>query len=421
MKVNDQIVTSFFDTDWYKFTEFYYHWYYHREVSIRYQLMNRTKDVRTADIIPEKALREQLDAARTVRFSREQIAFLHGTNMFTRQTLEFFGYLAEYQLPEYDLRVVDGQYVPDSDSPDSIFWEIHWLETVNQLLNHFRMKMLGINESDVLREAERTLLAKIPDLKELPAHSVLEFGTRRRFSKSWQRRAYEILQNEVPSIVSATSNVEMAIETGTPWAGTHPHAGIMLEQGVAAPHGDDVLRASHNLFFTRWNNLFPYNVRVPLTDTYGHAFWTDCSRENAIACRGLRWDSGPWRDWTDRAFAFYKGHGIDPVDPVLGKDGFYSDGMWPKLMREVQAYAEHFFREVLYGWGTNESNDMGSYKAMGLSPISLVAKPVSVDGVDVGKLSANPEKSTGKPETIANLRRVYGYNPADYQAVKPIY
>lgn len=423
--MNYQIINSFLDTDWYKYPEEFYRFIYHPDAVVRYQLMNRSKGVRLADIIPIEAVVEQLDALRTLRFSETELAFLHGTGLFSRNILGFKDMLRGYQLPEFEIRVFDGQYVIEDDS---ILGEIPVLAVINELKSIYQMKALGLTHQQVWAELERTLLEAIPTLKLLDPGSVLEFGTRRRFSRAWQMRAYEILQNEVPDIVSATSNVLMAMTTGTPWAGTHPHASVMLEQGIAAPFGGDAVRASHNQFFTNWFGLFPYPYRVALTDTYGNGFWEDFTYQNAVDCRGLRWDSGPWRDWIDnKALPMFQRFGIPTADPILGKDAFYSDGLEPHIMVQIQDYARGKFRKNLCGWGTNATNNPGKYKAIGLKPVSLVKKPIAVAAspvsqfYDVIKLSANPLKATGNHVRVEEIKQIFDYDPADYMAEMVVY
>jgi nicotinate phosphoribosyltransferase len=417
--VDHQIYTSFFDNDWYKFLEDFYKYYFHPEASIRNTQINRTTSVRIADIVPLRAVQEQFEAARQVRFTEAQIAFLHGTGAFSKDILGYSERLRHFQLPEIEVRLgSEGQLFIESDSPDAVLWEIAALPIVNEMLNYYRMEKLGLNVTDVWREGERVLLEKIPVLRQLPKGSVLEFATRRRFSGPWQRFVWGILQNEVPEFVSATSNVDMAIETGTPWAGTHPHASIMLEQGIAFECGDDAVRESENQFFENWWSIFPYPNMVALPDTGGRGFWKRLRQELAIQARGFRWDSGPWEQFNADLVAASARWGVDPKTTF---DAFYSDGLTPQEMVRIQTMSEHLFRNCFYGWGTNATNDMGRYKELGLTPISLVMKPTAINGIPVVKLSNNPEKATGDRATIERIKRIFGYNTADYEAVVPVY
>jgi nicotinate phosphoribosyltransferase len=208
--------------------------------------------------------------------------------------------------------------------------------------------------------------------------------------------------------MTATSNPELAIETGTAWAGTHPHEGPLLELGIAlaTEKTASAVRNSQNTFFRNWWSLFPYPVRVALPDTLGDIFWQDFDPDIAKVGRGLRWDSGPWQEFNRNALNYYQRIGVNPrdTDPIDGKDAFYSDSLKPKTMLEILPSALTIFRTALFGWGTGFTNDPGGFKQIGFEPISLVMKPTAVNGISIAKLSTDPEKATGDRETIEFLR-----------------
>ncbi len=62
--------------------------------------------MRLADEIDEGELREQLDHARTLRFSKKEMIWLAGNSFYGRKQIfapEFLRWLADFQLPEYEL------------------------------------------------------------------------------------------------------------------------------------------------------------------------------------------------------------------------------------------------------------------------------------------------------------------------------
>src|SRR6201996_8364573 len=109
----DPIVRSLLDTDFYKLLMLQMIRHLHPDVHATFSLINRTKSVRLADIIDEGELRAQLDHARTVRFSKKELIWLAGNSFYGRQQMfapDFIAWLADFHLPAYDLRKVDGQY-----------------------------------------------------------------------------------------------------------------------------------------------------------------------------------------------------------------------------------------------------------------------------------------------------------------------
>src|ERR1700761_629962 len=109
----DPIVRSLLDTDFYKLLMLQMIRHVHADVSATFSLINRTKSVRLADIIDEGELRAQLDHARTVRFPKKELIWLAGNTFYGRQQMfspDFIAWLANFQLPAYELRKIDGQY-----------------------------------------------------------------------------------------------------------------------------------------------------------------------------------------------------------------------------------------------------------------------------------------------------------------------
>ena len=110
----DPIVRSLLDTDFYKLLMLQMIWREHRDVPVVFQVINRTKTVRLADEVDIDALREQLDHARTLRFTNKELVWLAGNSFYGVKQIfspDFIAWLTDYRLPDYELSVQDGQYV----------------------------------------------------------------------------------------------------------------------------------------------------------------------------------------------------------------------------------------------------------------------------------------------------------------------
>ncbi|RVD41711.1 nicotinate phosphoribosyltransferase, partial [Mesorhizobium sp. M8A.F.Ca.ET.023.02.2.1] len=109
----DPIVRSLLDTDFYKLLMLQMIWGMYPKVDATFSLINRTTSVRLADEIDEGELREQLDHARTLRFSKKEMIWLGGNNFYGRKQIfepEFLAWLEGFRLPDYELSRHDGQY-----------------------------------------------------------------------------------------------------------------------------------------------------------------------------------------------------------------------------------------------------------------------------------------------------------------------
>ena len=72
----DPIVRSLLDTDFYKLLMLQMIWGMYPKVDATFSLINRTTSVRLAEEIDEGELRDQLDHARTLRFSKKEMIWL---------------------------------------------------------------------------------------------------------------------------------------------------------------------------------------------------------------------------------------------------------------------------------------------------------------------------------------------------------
>ena len=64
-----------------------------------------------------------------------------------------------------------------------------------------------------------------------------------------------------------------------------------------------------------------------------------------------------------------------------------------------------------FGWGTNLTNDFIGCAPLDnvvLSPISIVCKVTSANGLPAVKLSDNPNKATGDRKTIERYLKLFG-------------
>ena len=134
----DPIVRSLLDTDFYKLLMLQMIWRRHPGVHATFELINRNRAVRLADTIPESELRAQLDYARGLRFSKRELIWLAGNTFYGRQQMfapDFLAWLADVQLPEYELSRRDGQYELRFPGPWMLttLWEIPALAIVNEL------------------------------------------------------------------------------------------------------------------------------------------------------------------------------------------------------------------------------------------------------------------------------------------------
>src|SRR5271163_3562442 len=85
----DPIVRTLLDTDFYKLLMLQMIWKLHGGRRVAFQLINRTENVRLAEIVDERELTDQLDHARTLRLAKSELIWLAGNTFYgTRQIFE---------------------------------------------------------------------------------------------------------------------------------------------------------------------------------------------------------------------------------------------------------------------------------------------------------------------------------------------
>jgi nicotinate phosphoribosyltransferase len=416
----DPIIRSLLDTDFYKLLMGQFIFERFGDTRVTFALINRTCRVRLAEIIPEAELRAQLDHVRALRFRTNELIWIAGATFYGVEHIfkpAFIDFLRQLRLPEYDLRVEDGQYVLTFSGSwaETTWWEIYALAIISELKSRAGHRQRGELELDFLyARAKSRLLAKLDRLRDLEGLALSEFGTRRRHSFLWQEWAVRAMAQVLGPRFVGTSNAFLAFKHGLDSKGTNAHE---LPMVLAALADDDAaLKASQYELLRQWQETYSGNLLVALPDTFGTTqFLADAPDWVARTWRGYRPDSKPPVEAGEEIIAWLKARGVDPLSRfVLFSDGLdvVAPGQDP-YGEDIAAIHRHFAGRVglAYGWGTNATNDFRACDPRGedlYDPLSLVCKVVSADGRPAVKLSDNFKKATGPVEEIERYRRVFG-------------
>jgi nicotinate phosphoribosyltransferase len=416
----DPIVRSLLDTDFYKLLMLQMIRDIHPDVQATFSLINRTRSVRLADVIDESELRAQLDHARAVRFAKKELIWLAGNSFYGRQQMfspGFIAWLADFRLPEYDLRTVDGQYELHFAGPwtHTTMWEIPALAIINELRSRAAMRDKGKFALDILyARAKAKLWEKVERLRGLPDLVLSDFGTRRRHGFLWQRWCVEALKEGLGERFIGTSNVLLAMDADLEAIGTNAHELPMIAAALA--DGDEALARAPYQVLEDWRQHYNGNLLIALPDAFG----TTAFLRNAPAWladwTGFRPDSAPPIGGGEQIVRWWQEQGVDPRTKLL----IFSDGMDVDTIEQTY---RHFHGRVRtsFGWGTNLTNDFRGCdpdRAAGLEPISLVCKVTGANGRPAVKLSDNPAKATGDAREIDRYLRVFGAADRTASAVR---
>ncbi len=406
----DPIVRSLLDTDVYKLLMLQTIWKERPNVPVTFSLINRTKSVKLAEEVDEQELRAQLDHARSISFTKKELIWLTGNTFYGRERLftkEFIEWLRHYQLPEYRLRVENGQYLIDfeGDWAEITLWEIPVLSIISELRSRAAINGVGRFELDVLyARAKAKLWEKVLRLDQLPDLKIADFGTRRRHSFLWQRWCIAAMNEGLGSKFTGTSNVLMAMDLDLDAIGTNAHELPMVEAALA--DGDEALLRSPYRVLKHWSRTYDGNLLIVLPDTYGTTQFLANAPDWVAEWSGFRIDSKEPIAGGEELIQWWTERGKDPREKLL----IFSDGLTVDTIEQVYHQFNGRVR-LSFGWGTHLTNDFSDCATEfnpQLKVISLVCKVTHANGKPTVKLSDNFEKATGPASEIARYRSIFG-------------
>jgi len=403
----DPIVRSLIDTDFYKLLMCQSVFRNRRDTRVAFSLINRSSEVRLADLVDEGELREQLDHIRSMQLTRGESTWLRGNTFYGKRQMfrpDFMEWFEGMRLPDYHLEKRDGQYELSFEGswPEVVMWEIPALAVLMELRGRAVLKHMGRFELQVLYARAMTKLwQKIEAMRYVDDLRIADFGTRRRHSYLWQDWCVQAMLEGLGDKFVGTSNCAIARHRDIEAIGTNAHELPMVYSALAV---DDVAlaRAPYDVL-ADWQEEHDGNLRIILPDTYGTEGFLNNAPDWLATWTGIRIDSGDPAQGAETAINWWVSKGQDPRDKLV----IFSDGLDVAEMLSLQRrFASRV--KVSFGWGTNLTNDFrGLVPDRGLDAFSLVCKAVSANGNPTVKLSDNPNKAVGPDDEIARYKRVF--------------
>lgn len=416
------IVRSRLEPDFYKFTMGQLIWRKYRQVQTTFAFQSRTSKARIGDVIDLGELREQLDSARSLMFTNSELHYLRGTNEYQQRMFDegYLEFLRTLRLPGYHLarRGPELELVFEGLWSEVTYWETVALSIVNETYYRTLLRGLSRFERDaIFAEGVIRLQQKIHALRSAPGVVFSDFGTRRRFSSTWQHYVDETLMRELnggscSGPFLGTSNTYAAMVTGLLPMGTSGHELPMVIAGLmdeGSADGDWLWRAQRQVVDDWWEQ-YGWGLSIFLPDTFGTDFFvTVVTPDDLRAWKGFRWDSGDLVQFGEQVLQLYQRHGVDPREKVLVP----SDALdLPVILDAQQRFGGRI--RTSFGWGTGLTNDLLANVMIGdrwFGPLSLVVKATRANGRGLVKLSDNPAKAVGEPQDVERYKRAAGYRP----------
>ena len=413
----DPIVRSLIDTDFYKLLMCQSIFRNKPNTQVTFSLINRSINVRLADLVDEGELREQLDHVRSLSLARGESTWMRGNTFYGKRqmfTPEFMDWFETMHLPPYHLEKRDGQYelTFEGSWPEVMLWEIPALSVLMELRGRAVLGDMGRFELQILyARGMAKLWEKIEHLRKIDNLRLADFGTRRRHSFLWQDWAVQAMTGGLGEKFVGTSNCLIAKNRDLAAIGTNAHELPMIYSALAQT--DEALRQAPYDVLSDWHEEHDGNLRIILPDTYGTEGFLNNAPDWLAKWTGIRIDSGDPIQCAENAIKWWKTRGEDPAQKLV----IFSDGLDVAKISELQSLFHGRVR-VSFGWGTLLTNDFrGLVPNDALEPFSLVCKAVSADGRPTVKLSDNPNKAMGPADQIARYKRVFNVGRQSAQRI----
>jgi len=369
------VLHTLLDTDAYKLhmQQAVFHHYYDVEVAAEFRCRGDDLLGIYADTI-----REQVDAMQHLTLQGDEYQWLSGLPFFKADYLDW---LRDFRYNPEQVTVTNnnGRLHIRLAGPwrEVIMWEVPLLAVISEIVHRYRSPEASVEQALATLESKLVDFHQMTESIDISRFRLMDFGTRRRFSREVQQAIVERLQQE-PWFVG-TSNYDLARRRNLTPMGTQAHEWFQAHQQISPD-----LATSQRAALAAWLDEYPDQLGIALTDCITmDAFLRDFGPEFANRYQGLRHDSGDPVEWGEKAIAHYQKLGIDPLTKVL----VFSDNL--DLTKAVDLYRQFSSRVNLsFGIGTRLTCDIPQVK-----PLNIVIKLVECNGKPVAKLSDSPGKT----------------------------
>lgn len=382
------ILTTLLDTDAYKLHMQQAVFHRYKKVSVVAEFRCRGDDL--LGIYADEIVRE-VAAMQALALTDEEADYLATLPFFKA---DYLAWLRQYRYDPAHVRVRNHQGKLDirisGSWLDVIMWEVPLLALISEVVHRHRSPLvtaaMAVDHLHTRLAGFKTMTADL----DMSRFKLMDFGTRRRFSREVQQAIVGTLKQEFPWLIGS-SNYDVARQLGIAPVGTQAHEWFQAHQQISP-----VLANSQRAALQAWLDEYPDSLGIALTDCITmDAFLRDFGENFATRYQGLRHDSGDPVEWGEKAIAHYQKLGIDPRSKTL----VFSDNL--DLEKAVVLY-RHFGQRanVIFGIGTRLTCDIPQVK-----PLNIVIKLVECNGKPVAKLSDSPGKTICQDKAFVRALR----------------
>jgi len=380
------IIDSMLQDDLYKFTMQQCVFRQYPKTTVKYKFTCRNKNIKLGFLANQ--VQEQVNHLSQLKLTNPEYKYLSSLGFFQ---VDYLNYLSNFKYNTDDVTIVDNDGQLDITISglwlNTILYEVKILSIVNELYFKETTDFPTIKGRGI-----QNLKDKINLIYQYPTLTIAEFGTRRRYSRDWQKYVYQELIKHCSQVIG-TSNIKLAMDTNTIPIGTMAHEMFSAHLSLV----DNIQEAQKRALYV-WLETYGVNLGIALADTFtSNAFFNDFDIVLAREFSGVRHDSGDAIQFGRNVIDHYKKLGIDPKTKSI----VFSDGL--DIPTAINIFKEFTgLIGVSFGIGTNLTNDLS------VTPLNIVIKLIECNGKPVVKLSDNPSKAMGDLEMIEKVKTAYG-------------
>jgi nicotinate phosphoribosyltransferase len=390
---NRQIITSILDTDLYKFSMMNYALRLFPNSYVSYKFNNRGTQRFNKEFLDK--LKKQISYLSSLSLQVDEYLYLKENLPYLDDS--YIEYLRNFRFNPSNVSVkltedndldltIEGKWV------DIILFEVPLMSIISELyFSTIETKWWKNNNCCYANQWNQAHFK----IKKLSSNgcNFADFGTRRRRNFKTQDKVinafYHYNKNYKNSTLAGTSNLYFAKKYNLKTIGTMGHE-VIMHASIA-----EGLRNANYYALMNWKRTFVGNLGVFLPDTYGtDAFLNNFTLEMAKLYDGTRWDSGDWKEFTNKILDHYKKLCIDPMSKTI----VFSDSLDVDRSIKIKKYCEGKIK-CSFGIGTHFTGCFSDSP-----PLNIVIKLNTVrhNGFDVPaiKLSDSPGKEMGNPDAI---------------------
>ena len=429
-------IKTFANNDVYKFymLDFILNHPEYKYTPVEWKMTIRNPNIKTAKIIPEKQLIEQLKATQNIVWMDkanldflDNLKFPNWRKIFSEKTIEF---LKTFKLPDFEVKEDwNWNYEMTFVWPwqNSMMWEIFWLKIINTLYLYNYIKKEKITDKEfnqIIQTTISRLFEDIETFKSEPDTKFAEFGTRRSMSTDFQKIVNQILEENLPNQYLGTSNVNIARKMNHKkviWTNAHE---LRMVTTALYDNPEDIINENYNVDI-KWAKHFP-ELAILLPDTYGTTrYFKDAPKEIIESHIWNRIDSKDPFKAIPEYIDWLVSNSIDPMTKTV----IPSDGLIAQKAVEITKAFKNKIWNIAFWIGTNLTNNTKNTwprndenKSL-FGSFSVVIKPSRVQRADWNwastvKLSDNPNKATWEIQRVEKFKQIFGVSGFESEKVE---